>query len=572
MNTVQHQLNPRPVLEIDHLDVFYGGRSRGLHAVRDVSITLAAGEIVAIVGESGSGKSTLAHAIIRLLPAETSVSAHALRVDGREVGALDERAMRTLRGHTVGLVPQDPTVALDPVKSIGYQLRESLRLHRIGAPKDADAIAAELLEQVGLDRPSLRLRQYPHELSGGMRQRVMIAIALACKPRLVIADEPTSGLDVTVQKRVLDTMTERVGELGSALLFITHDLGVAADRAHRIVVMQGGQIVESGLTEDVIRRPRADYTRQLLAAVPRRPAWTSCAQPTQSGDASRAREDQPQGGIRMDLRPEGVGAPALLEVRSLSRRFGGGWLRRNNEVLAVNDVSLRIAAGTTLGIVGESGSGKTTLARMLAGLSSPSSGQILFDGAPIPSRGRVVGASYRRAVQFVYQNPFSSLNPKWRVSEIISDPLRVNHIDDTAGRERRMRTLADAVALPRALLSRRAAELSGGQLQRVAIARALALEPRLVILDEPVSALDVKVQATILALLQELQQRLGLAYLFISHDLGVVNQIAGHVAVMHGGRIVEDGPITQVFGSPQHRYTQELLEAIPGRRLLPTHS
>lgn len=538
---------PRPVLAIEGLDVVYGRGENRVHAVRGAGLTIAPGEFVAVVGQSGSGKSSLAHAIIDLLPFGATRRARSIRFDGIEIGERGGAALHRLRGREIGFVPQDPTVSLDPVKTIGNQIGETLREHGIARGADAVAMTLDLLDQVGIDRPSLRIEQYPHEISGGMRQRVLIAIALCCDPRLVIADEPTSGLDVTVQQRVLDRLAALVARRGTAVLFITHDLGVAVDRADRIVVMNQGEMVEQGTIAEVISRPREAYTRELLAAVPRRP--TVAASPSVQAAAPAADRE------------------VILCAENLTKDFASGWLAKREPILAVNGVTLQLARGRTLAVVGESGSGKTTLARMIAGLAAPTAGRILHRGEPIGTGRGGLRADYRRAVQFVYQNPFSSLNPKWRIEAIIADPLRVNGIGDEAQRKTRAAELADAVALPRSLLTRRAAELSGGQLQRVAIARALSLTPEILILDEPVSALDVKIQATILDLLRRLQRELGLSYLFISHDLGVVNLIAHDIAIMQAGRLVENGPATSVFGAPQDAYTRSLIDAIPGRRL-----
>ena len=524
-------------------------------ALHSLDMRIMPGEIVAVVGESGSGKSTLALSIIGLLPPTATRSATSIAVAGHEIGTLSGHAMRHVRGRSIGLVPQDPNVSLDPVKTIGAQLAEVLTIHNVVPRPHLQERVLEMLHEIGLDQPALRARQYPHELSGGMKQRVLIAIAMACNPPLIIADEPTSGLDVTVQRRVLDRITALAAERNTAVLLITHDLGVASDRAHRMIVMQSGRIVEAGPTQDIINAAQTAYTRELLAAVPRRPTATS---------------------------PRALHAPAgaaevILQAQDLTKRFGTRRFPPGKAANAsVDGVSLQLYRGRTLAIVGESGSGKTTTARMLAGLTRSTSGDIRYCGESIYrsdwfGRRDQLRADYHTLVQFVYQNPFSSLNPSWTISDIVADPLRVRRIGRPDERRQRAAELIAAVALPETVLQRRPAELSGGQLQRVAIARALALRPEILILDEPVSALDVSVQARIIDLLLQLQARFGLSYLFISHDLGVVNLIAHDVAVMQSGRIVEHGAVDAVFRHPKSPYTQALLDAIPGR-MLPTHT
>lgn len=538
-----------PLLEVAGLDIFYRGRHGGHHAVRDVGFTLEPGSFTAIVGQSGSGKSTTVHAIIDLLPTAAERRVSKLLFDGRDLAALTERQLRAIRGKEIAFVPQDPTISLDPVKTIGSQIVEALEVHGVARGREAAERAVTLLDEVGIDRPGDRFRQYPHEISGGMRQRVLIAIALSCDPRLIIADEPTSGLDVTVQKRVLDRMERLTRERGTAVLFITHDLGVAADRAGHIIVMNDGRIVEDGTSGDVIAHPAHSYTRALLADIPPRPS--AFAEPAQTGNAA-----SPQ--------------PLLMADR-LRRDFSSGWLRKSSITRAVDDVSLTVEKGRTLALVGESGSGKTTMARMIAGLTRPTSGMLTIDGGPVRDAAGKLRRDYPSLVQFVYQNPYSSLDPRWRVEDIIRDPLRVNRIGEPAEQKKRTEALAEAVALPSSLLNRRAGELSGGQLQRVAIARALSLHPRLLVLDEPTSALDVTVQARIIALLQNLQQELGLSYLFVTHDLAVVNILAHTVAVMKSGFLVESGPKNELFANPRDPYTRALIEAVPGRNL-PAHS
>ncbi|MFD0691895.1 dipeptide ABC transporter ATP-binding protein [Actinomadura fibrosa] len=537
------------LLEVRGLSVSYRTRTGLLEAVRDVDLDVRAGEIVALVGESGSGKSTTAHAVTRLLADNASVDAGRIVFGGRDLATLSERELRTVRGAQIGLVPQDPAVSLNPVKRVGEQVAEVLRLHGLATRRTAPPAAVELLGRAGLPDPATRARQYPHELSGGMRQRALIAIAIAAGPKLIVADEPTSALDVTVQRRILDHLQHLTGELGSAVLLVTHDLGVAADRADRVVVMSRGRVVETGPARRVLDDPRDAYTRRLLRSAPS----LAAAEP-------RTPPAAPVPG-------DGAAAP-LVEVEHLVKEFplphGSGSART---VRAVDDVDLTVHRGETLALVGESGSGKSTTARLVLRLVPPTSGRIVFDGEDVTAlRGEKLRRLRRRA-QLVYQNPYASLDPRFTIGEVVTEPLRAFRIGDRASRTARARELLDRVALPAATLDRRPAELSGGQRQRVAIARALALGPDLVVCDEPVSALDVSVQAQVLELLAELQAATGVAYLFISHDLAVVRRIAHRVAVMRAGRIVETGATGRIFDDPAHPYTRELLAAIPGGRV-----
>jgi peptide/nickel transport system ATP-binding protein len=531
------------LLRIEGLRVGYRTASGSHVAVAGLDLEVAAGEITAVVGESGSGKSTTAHAVIGLLPGTGRVEAGTISFRGQELGGLSEKAWRAVRGRQIGLIPQDPSVALDAVKPVGQQVAEVLRVHGLASGASARARAIELLTEAGLPEAAARARQYSHELSGGMRQRVLIAMATAARPRLLIADEPTSALDVTVQRQILDHLQHVVASTGTAILLVTHDLAVAADRAHHIVVMSRGRVVESGPTRQVLTDPRDPYTRRLLA-------------------------DAPSIGSHRKPRPTAAEPEVLLRVEKLSKSFpvrGTGRLHPKRRQ-AVDEVSFEIGRGRTLGLVGESGSGKTTTARLVLSLEQPSAGTVHLGGEDVTGvRGQARRDLHRR-VQLVYQNPYASLNPRFTVEEIISEPLHNFGIGDRAERRSAVRELLDSVALPDGTADRKAAELSGGQRQRVAIARALALEPRLLVCDEPVSALDVTVQAQILDLLVELQRRRGLSYLFISHDLAVIRQVSDHVAVMKDGRIVESGPVEEIFTAARHPYTKDLLAAIPGLR------
>ncbi|MEV0362221.1 ABC transporter ATP-binding protein [Nocardia fusca] len=524
-----------PLLQVEDLVVEYRTAAASTTAVDGISLTIGTGETVAVVGESGSGKSSLAHAVIGLPSAAGAVTAGRVTFAGERLDRLPARGWRRIRGAQIGFVPQDPAVSLNPVLRIGDQVAETLRIHGRADRRTAGAEAIRILTEAGIDRPALRARQFPQDLSGGQRQRVLIGIALACGPRLVIADEPTSALDVTVQRRILDHLAGRTAESGTAVLLITHDLGVAADRADRIVVMRHGRIVESGTAAEVFTEPRHEYTRRLLAAA--------------SGTGRTRRPERARA------------ATPLLSARGLHKSFR---VARGTTLAAVSDVSLTIDRGETLAIVGESGSGKSTTARIIARLEQPDRGTVEFDGTDI---GGLRGArlrEWRRRVQIVYQNPYASLNPKLTVGAIVAEPLRAFGIGDRSIRGDRVAELLRQVALPVSAAQRRPAELSGGQRQRVAIARALALRPDLVILDEPVSALDVSVQEQILSLLDALQTELSLSYLFVSHDLAVVRGMSDRVAVMREGRIVETGRTAEIFEAPRHEFTRELLLAVPG--------
>lgn len=528
-----------PLLRIDGLQVRYHSDSGAIDALSGASLTIARGEVVALVGESGSGKSTLAQSVIGLLGANAEITGGTITFDGQPVETGSERALRRIRGRRIGFVPQDPGLSLNPVRRVGDQVAETLFVHGLADRRDAAARAIELLADAGLDRPELRATQYPHELSGGQRQRVLIAAALIAGPELVIADEPTSALDATVARRVLDKLAAQTAARGTAVLLITHDLAIAAERADRLVVLSGGEIVETGPTATVLTEPRHPYTKRLLAASP------SLA---------------PFDGFRAPRVSDG---PPLLTVRDVHKSFRA---QAGGPVAAVAGVGFELGRGETLSLVGESGSGKSTTARIALRLTEADSGAITFDGLDLTTvkAGRL--RALRRRFQVVYQNPYSSLDPRWRVGSIIEEPLRAYAVGDRRARQARVRELLGQVALPENFAQRRPAELSGGQRQRVAIARALALHPDLLVLDEPVSALDASVQAQILELLDRLQTELGLSYLFISHDLTVVRRISDRVAVMRQGRIVESGATADIFGNPQHEYTRELLSAIPAPR------
>ena len=536
----------QPLLAIRDLQVAFGAGQHRVAAVRGVDLSVYPGQTVAIVGESGSGKSTTAHAVIGLLPGAGRVTGGSIRFDGTELTELSASGLVALRGTRVGFVPQDPMSNLDPVYKIGVQIRETLAANGIARGRAARERATELLRAAGIDDPDQRLDQYPHQLSGGLRQRALIAMALSGRPALLIADEPTSALDVTVQRQILDHIDGLTSEFGTAMLLITHDLAVAAERAEHLVVMYQGRVVESGPALELLRDPRHEYTRRLVESVP-------ALSPRRPRD--RVRQTTPE--------------EPILVVDRLTKRYrvGGRVPWRSTETAAAEDVSFTLSRGGTTALVGESGSGKSTVAQLVLGLLEPTSGSVIFDGTEVDRLRARNQLSFRRRVQPIFQNPYASLDPTYSIHRCIDEPLRVHRLGTRAERETRVRELLDHVALPATVLSRYPNELSGGQQQRVAIARALAPEPELLVCDEAVSALDVLVQAHILELLTRLQDELGLTYLFITHDLAVVRQIADEVLVMHRGRIVEAASTAQIFEYPGQDYTRRLLAAIPGQEL-----
>ncbi|MFY2861926.1 dipeptide ABC transporter ATP-binding protein [Mycobacterium sp. THU-M104] len=534
-----------PLLSVEGLQVSFGDRP----VVRGLDLSVLPGQTVAIVGESGSGKSTTAAAILGLLPPGGRITAGRIVFGGQDIASAgrgaDRRLLRSIRGRSIGYVPQDPMTNLNPVWSVGFQIREAVRAN--AGSRAARRRAVELLGEAGMPDPEQQAGSYPHQLSGGMCQRALIAIALAGDPRLLIADEPTSALDVTVQRQVLDHLQRLTEQRGTAVLLITHDLALAAERAESVVVVHRGAVVESGAAAVILQNPQHEYTRRLVAAAP----------------SLTVRSPRRRTGV--DTGGDILVVSGLTKVYRESR--GAPW--RRAEFRAVDAVSFRLRRAGTLAIAGESGSGKSTLARMVLGLLEPTAGTVEFDGTRIDGAlDRDAELAFRRRVQPVFQNPYSSLDPRYTVLRAIEEPLRIHRIGDRAARTRAVRDLLDQVALPSSVLGRLPRELSGGQRQRVAIARALALRPDVLVCDEAVSALDVLVQAQILDLLADLQADLGLAYLFISHDLAVIRQIADEVLVMRAGRAVECAPTDELFGRPRHEYTRQLLEAIP-RALAP---
>jgi len=541
----------QPLLQVSNLAVDFGTMDGVVHAVEGVDLEIAPGETVAIVGESGSGKSTTAMAVIGLLASGGRVAGGSITLDGRELVGISENEMRRIRGRDIGMVPQDPMSNLNPVAKIGTQVAETLLAHGLANRGDVQQKVIEALSAAGLPDPERRAKQYPHELSGGLRQRALIAIGLACRPRLLIADEPTSALDVTVQQTILDQLEEMTRELGTAVLLITHDLGLAAERAQRVVVMHRGKVVEQGPARQILEDPRHPYTQSLVKAAP-----SIAAARLQPEVFEQHRETDAGEEPAVDNIVEIEGLRKVYPIRGQADDF-----------VAVDDVSLAIPRGKTVAIVGESGSGKTTTARMLLKLIEPTAGTIRFEGNDIAKLDRAQSREFRQRVQPVFQDPYSSLNPMFTIERLIAEPLEFYKRGNRAERRARVRTLLDDVALPQSMLQRYPSELSGGQRQRVAIARALALSPDLVVCDEPVSALDVLVQDQILTLLGDLQKEYGLSYLFISHDLAVVRLISDYVCVMKDGALVEAASSEEIFTNPRDPYTRRLLASIPGNEL-----
>jgi len=560
-----------PLLEIVDLDVsFRSARGKDVPAVRKANLVVHTGQTVAIVGESGSGKSTTAHAIIDLLPGTGHVTGGQILFQGRDLTKLHPKEFEGIRGDAIGLVPQDPMSNLNPVWKIGYQVAEALRANGRAKGAEAKRQAAQLLTEAGLGDAERRLKQYPHEFSGGMRQRTLIAIGLAARPKLLIADEPTSALDVTVQRQILDHLEELTAELGTAVLLITHDLGLAAERAEHLVVMYKGQVVESGPARKILTDPQHPYTRRLVASAPSLVARRSDTAAARAEVVERAEQvaDAAVADGGAGAADPSAGVSDVLSIENLTKVYklrGAG--RRGGDFKAVDDVSFSVRRGTTTAVVGESGSGKSTLAQMVLRLQEPTEGRVLFDGADVTSFDRKAQFAFRRRVQPIFQNPYGSLDPTYSIYRTIEEPLRLHNVGDKKSREATVREMLDRVSLPASVMRRFPNELSGGQRQRIAIARALALRPEVVVCDEAVSALDVLVQAQILDLLSELQAELGLTYLFITHDLAVVRQIADQVVVMQSGKLVEHADTDTVFENPQQEYTRALLNAIPGSSL-----
>ncbi|WP_101847273.1 ABC transporter ATP-binding protein [Zhihengliuella sp. ISTPL4] len=584
----ENRMADEPLLSVEGLAVDFATMDGVVHAVEGVDLEIRPGETVAIVGESGSGKSTTAMAIIGLLAGGGKVAAGSIKLDGRDISRASESELRTIRGRDIGLVPQDPMSNLNPVAKIGTQVAETLLAHGLATRQNVQAKVVEALSAAGLPDPERRAKQYPHEFSGGMRQRALIAIGLACKPRLLIADEPTSALDVTVQQTILDQIGEMTRELGTAVLLITHDLGLAAERAERVIVMHRGKVVEQGPARRILEDPQHPYTQSLVKAAPSvavarlrpeafvRDASTGSATQEAPSAGSATQEGASTGSATQEgastgsATHQGPGSLSsskgnIVEIENLTKVYPVRG--KHEDFVAVDDVSLAIPRGETVAIVGESGSGKTTTARMLLKVIEPTSGLIRYEGKDISTLSRAETKDFRQRVQPIFQDPYSSLNPMFTIERLIAEPLEFYKRGRGADRRKRVRQLLDDVALPQSMLRRYPSELSGGQRQRVAIARALALSPDLIVCDEPVSALDVLVQDQILRLLGDLQREYGLSYLFISHDLAVVRLISDYVCVMKDGKLVEAASSEEIFTNPRDPYTRRLLASIPGNEL-----
>jgi peptide/nickel transport system ATP-binding protein len=600
-----------PLLEIQDLNVQFVTSHGTVRAVEGLSYEVHPGEMVAIVGESGSGKSVSALAVMQLLPAGTARTKGSVRFGGRELLGLTDEEMRKIRGRDIAMIFQEPMTSLNPVLKIGLQITEPLTIHLGMDDAKSRARAIELLTLVGITDPESRLNQYPHQLSGGMRQRVMIAIGLACNPKLLIADEPTTALDVTIQAQILELMKDLSRRLGVAVIIITHNLGIVARYADRVNVMYAARLVESGTAERVFGRPLHPYARGLLTAVPRLDRGRNAKLSTIDGAPPNLLN--PPSGCRfrprcrfvidkcledpsfMEMEPGHLAAchrvaeieaidtedrrietaskasvnghddDSILAIKGAKKFFPvrAGWLRKPKLVRAVNDVTIDIRRGETLGLVGESGCGKSTLGRLVLRLDDPTAGEILFEGVDLAKLDRGGMIAVRKKMQVIFQDPYSSLNPRMTVGQIIAEPIRVHEILPKPQIPDRVAELLQLVGLFPYMALRYPHELSGGQRQRVGIARALAVDPRVIVCDEAVSALDVSIQGQVINLLEELQQRLGLTYLFIAHDLAVVRHISSKVAVMYLGRIVEYAPSDELFANPKHPYTKALLAAAP---------
>ncbi|WP_170340963.1 ABC transporter ATP-binding protein [Ruegeria arenilitoris] len=553
----------QPIAQIRELRVEFQTKDGPVVGVEDVSFEVRPGETVCIVGESGSGKSVSSLSLMRLVEfGGGEIAGGQLifdRTDGTELdlAKTDQDLMKQIRGNEIGMIFQEPMTALNPVFTVGRQLTEGLRIHKDMSKSQAEARALELLEQVRIPEPERRLKQYPHELSGGMRQRVVIAMAMACEPRLLIADEPTTALDVTIQAEILALMDRLKRETGTAVMFITHDMAVVAQMADRVVVMYRGNKVEEGTVTEIFENPQHDYTKALLAAVPK------------LGEMRGKSAPEPMKLLGVEgqkIAPIPGTEEVLLSVRNLTTRFPvkGGILRRTiSNVHAVEDVSFTLNRGQTLSLVGESGCGKSSAGRSILRLIEPMAGEISLDGVDIMKLEQKGLRKARLDMQMIFQDPFASLNPQMQLVDQVAEPMRNYGVASGSELQDRVAQLFDKVHLPRSFMRRFPHEMSGGQRQRIAIARALALNPKLIIADEAVSALDVSVQAQVLNLMMELQSELGLSYLFISHDMAVVERVSHHVGVMYLGRIVELGPRARVFENPQHPYTQALMKAVP---------
>ncbi|MEW2526662.1 ABC transporter ATP-binding protein [Streptomyces sp. NPDC047071] len=603
-----------PLLRIEDLCVDIEARDRTVHALDGVSLDLAPGESLGIVGESGCGKTMTALSVLGLLPPGGRITGGRVLFAGQDLAAAPAPVLKDVRGNTIGMIFQDPLTSLNPTMTIGAQVAEPLLLHRPGTGrKEAWTRAEEMLRLVGMPQPAERMKAYPHQLSGGMRQRVAIAMALVCEPRLLIADEPTTALDVTTQAQILELVDDLRRTLGMAMILVTHDLGVIASRVDRVAVMYAGKVAEESDVRGLFARPRHRYTEALFAALPERAAGRGTELHTIPGlppslttrprgcrfaprcafatDLCHTRAPEPvddelQGpehrfacfhpvpydeeapaGELLAVPPAVAAEPGgvLLELDALTKEFplpGGPFARRRGTVSAVGGVCLTVRRGETYGVVGESGCGKTTLGRIVAGLEEPTAGTVRFDGRDLADLSRAERRAHRRRVQLMFQDSTAAMDPRMRVGEILREPLVIQRVGGRADQEELVGALLDAVGLPRGAVHRYPHEFSGGQRQRLGLARALTLSPDLVVADEPVSALDVSVQAQILNLMRDLQRERGLTYLFVSHDLAVIRHLADTVGVMYLGKLVESGPAERVYAHPLHPYTSGLLDTV----------
>lgn len=531
------------LLEVKDLQVSFIGDEKEFEAVKGISFHVEKGETLGIVGESGSGKSVTARSIMRLLPSPPSfLKSGEINFQGKNLVEQSEKEMESVRGQHISMIFQDPMTSLNPTIRIGEQIAESLKKHQQVSKGEAYRKTIELLEQVGIKNSEKRYSQYPHEFSGGMRQRAMIAMALACNPSLLIADEPTTALDVTIQAQILSLMKSMQEKLGTSIILITHDLGVVAGMCDRVIVMKEGEIVEEGTTDEIFNNPKHDYTKRLLNALPKL-------------HEKKTPKKAPLLSANLDL------SKPLLEIKSLKKHFDIG----HGDILkAVDDLSFEIYPGETLGLVGESGSGKSTTGRTILQLHEPTDGDVLYKGIPITRLSKKQLKTMRRNMQIIFQDPYSSLNPRKKVLDIVGEALDLHGLaKNKEERRSRVEELLELVGLNKEHASRYPHEFSGGQRQRIGIARALAVDPEFIVCDEPLSALDVSIQKQIVDLLKDLQHRLGLTYLFIAHDLSMVKHISDRVAVMYGGKIVELAESEELYSNPQHPYTKALLKSIP---------
>lgn len=553
-------VNSKPLLELKDLNITFSSSGGDVHAVRGANLEVYPGETVAIVGESGSGKSTTAMSIIGLLPKNGRIEGGSILFNGEDLTKASEKRFQQIRGAEIGLVPQDPMSNLNPVWKIGAQVTESLKANNALDGADKDEKVAQLLSEAGLPDAAKKAKQYPHEFSGGMRQRALIGIGLAARPQLLIADEPTSALDVTVQRKILDHLASLTEELGTAVLLVTHDLGLAAERAEHLVVMHRGRIVESGPSQEILQDPQHPYTQRLVQAAPsiNTARYSDNVTVNENGDGADSQSTSSE--------PTRADNDFVIEVANLTKEFAQRG-RGKDGFIAVDDVSFNVRRGTTLAMVGESGSGKSTIANMVLQLLEPTSGTIKFNGEDVSRFSKKQLFNLREKMQVVFQNPYGSLDPMYSIYKSIEEPLILHKRGNRKERQKRVAELLDMVAMPASAMQRFPNELSGGQRQRIAIARAMALNPEVLVLDEAVSALDVLVQDQILKLLQNLQDEHNLSYLFITHDLAVVRQSADDVVVLQNGKLVEKDTTENLFRNAQQEYTRNLINSVPGMNI-----